>query len=104
MTKVGNSLNTRVVGAISYPVEADNARLVALTVAGMAVYNITDGTWTDLTDPAHPLTGSAANLGVLRVIESGDQVLTVAINGKDAPVVWARITARVISAAAPSAA
>jgi hypothetical protein len=89
LTKVGNSLAARVVGAMSYPVATDKARLVALTTTGMSVYDITGGTWTDVTDPLHPLTGSAANIGVMRTLESGSSVLTIAINGKDAPVVWA---------------
>lgn len=89
LTKVGNSLGSRVVGAISYPAPTDPARLVAVTTTGMAVYNIAGGTWTDVTNPLNPLTGGAANVAILRTLESGANVLTLAINGKDAPIAWA---------------
>ena len=78
----------RPAGMISYPCEDEAARLVAVTSAGMAHYNASGDTWTDLTDPDNPLTGGAGNAGVLRVFQTGSALLTIAINGKDEPVVW----------------
>jgi hypothetical protein len=79
---------SRPIGMISYPCAEENARLVVVTSTGMAHYNIGDGTWTDLTDPANPLTGGPGNTGVLRVFQGGESLLTIAVNGKDEPIVW----------------
>ena len=88
LAKFGDTLGQRPVGMVSYPCEDEQARLVVLTDTGMAHYDIGDGTWTDLTDPDNLLTGGAGNLGVFRVFLGGVSLLTIAVNGKDEPVVW----------------
>ena len=78
----------RPAGMISYPCEDEAARLVAVSSTGMAHYDIGTGLWVDVTDPENPLTGGVGNVGVLRVFQGGASLLTIAVNGKDEPVVW----------------